>query len=51
LVLDRADRVVLLQDDRILAEGTHHELMHRRDAASAAYRAVVVRGADEEVTR
>lgn len=49
LVLDRADRVVLLDDDRVVAEGTHHELMHRGDAASAAYRAVVVRGADEEV--
>ena len=51
LVLDRADRVVLLDEGRVVAEGTHHELMHRGDEASAAYRAVVVRGADEEARR
>lgn len=51
LVLDRADRVVLLDEGRVVAEGTHHELMHRGDEASAAYRAVVVRSADEEARR
>ncbi len=48
LVLDQADRVVLLDEGRVVAEGTHHDLLHRGDAASAAYRAVVVRGEDEE---
>lgn len=49
LLLDRADRVVLVEDGQVVADGTHHDLMHGRDGASAAYRAVVVRGADEEV--
>lgn len=48
LVLDQADSVVLIEDGAVVTESTHHELMHGRDAASAAYRAVVVRGADEE---
>ena len=42
LLLDRADRVLFLQDGVVTASGTHHELM--RD--HPAYRAVVVRGED-----
>ena len=48
LVLDRADRVVLLAHGRVVAEGTHHELMHGPKAEHAAYRAVVVRGEDHQ---
>jgi ABC-type multidrug transport system fused ATPase/permease subunit len=40
LVLDRADRVVLLEDGVVTAQGTHHQLIHEHPA----YRAVVVRG-------
>jgi ABC-type transport system involved in Fe-S cluster assembly fused permease/ATPase subunit len=40
LVLDRADRVVLLRDGRIAAEGRHRALL--RD--DAYYREVVTRG-------
>jgi ABC-type multidrug transport system fused ATPase/permease subunit len=39
LVLDRADRVVLVEDGRVVAEGRHRELMR----SSAAYRSVVTR--------
>jgi ABC-type multidrug transport system fused ATPase/permease subunit len=39
LILDRADRVVLLRDGRVEAQGTHRELMHSRPD----YRAVVTR--------
>lgn len=46
LVLDRCDRVVLLDGDRVVASGTHHELMHSHPAR-AAYRAVVVRGEED----
>jgi ABC-type multidrug transport system fused ATPase/permease subunit len=42
LMLDRADRVVLLQGDRIVAEGHHRDLI----ASDARYRSVVTR--DEE---
>jgi ABC-type multidrug transport system fused ATPase/permease subunit len=42
LVLDRADRVVLVEDGRVAAEGTHRELLR----ASAAYRSVVTREMD-----
>lgn len=40
LLLDRADRVLLLRDGRVVASGTHAELNH----SSAAYRRVVLRG-------
>ena len=43
LVLDLADRVVLLQHGRVVAEGTHRELLR----SSGAYRNVVTRGEDE----
>lgn len=43
LLLDRADRVLLLQEGRIAAAGTHAELS--RD--SAAYRRVVLRGEED----
>ena len=42
LVLDRADRVVLVEDGRVVAEGRHRELMR----SSTAYRAVVTRDMD-----
>ncbi|MFF2542177.1 ABC transporter transmembrane domain-containing protein [Kitasatospora sp. NPDC058063] len=40
LLLDRADRVVLLQEGRVVAAGPHRELMR----TEPAYRAVVTRG-------
>ena len=43
LVLDRADRVVFLEDGRVAAVGRHRELL----GTSPAYRAVVTRGEDE----
>jgi len=39
LLLDQADLVVLIEDDQVVATGTHAELMHTH----ALYRAVVVR--------
>jgi ABC-type multidrug transport system fused ATPase/permease subunit len=42
LVLDQADRVMLVQDGRVVAEGTHRELLHDR----ADYRDTVTRGED-----
>ncbi|MCG6496174.1 ABC transporter ATP-binding protein [Kitasatospora sp. A2-31] len=45
LLLDRADRVVLVQDGRAVAAGRHRELMH----TEPVYRAVVTR--DEEPAR
>ncbi|MHA6758982.1 ABC transporter transmembrane domain-containing protein [Streptacidiphilus sp. PAMC 29251] len=39
LILDRADRVVLLQQGRVAGQGTHRELMH----SQPEYRAVVTR--------
>ena len=44
LILDRADRVLLLQQGRVAGQGTHRELMH----TLPAYRAVVTR--EEPVT-
>ncbi|GAA1714679.1 ABC transporter ATP-binding protein [Isoptericola hypogeus] len=44
LVLDHLDDVLLLDDDgRVAAHGTHAQLLERRDAHGAAYRAVVGR--------
>lgn len=40
LVLDRADRVVLIEAGKVVAEGTHRELL----GSSPAYRDVVTRG-------
>jgi ABC-type multidrug transport system fused ATPase/permease subunit len=42
LVLDRADRVMLVEDGRIVAEGRHRELLR----SSHAYRSVVTRDMD-----
>jgi ABC-type multidrug transport system fused ATPase/permease subunit len=42
LVLDQADRVVLVEGGRVVAEGTHRELLHDR----AHYRDTVTRGED-----
>ena len=46
LLLDRADRVVLLADGEVSAVGTHGDLL----ASRPDYRALVFRGADEEGT-
>ncbi|MFE5336235.1 ABC transporter ATP-binding protein [Isoptericola sp. NPDC056573] len=49
LVLDHLDEVVLLDDDAtVAASGTHAELLARRDAHGAAYRAVVGRSMAED---
>jgi len=45
LLLDRADRVVLVRDGSVVAEGGHRELLH----GTPAYRAVVTREADEQL--
>ncbi len=45
LLLDRADRVVLVRDGRVAASGSHRELMR----GEPAYRAVVTR--EEEPAR
>ena len=44
LLLDRADQVVLIQDGRVVARGTHRELMHDEPR----YRAVVTRESTED---
>lgn len=44
LVLDHADRVLLVEDGRVTASGTHRELL----ADAPHYRAVVTRDEDEE---
>ncbi|MFD5877242.1 ABC transporter transmembrane domain-containing protein [Streptomyces yangpuensis] len=44
LLLDRADRVVLVDGGTVAAVGTHRELLHREPR----YRAVVTRETDEE---
>ena len=49
LVLDHVDHVVLVAEGRVLAEGTHRDLLHGPHA-SAAYRAVVSR-ADADTAR
>ncbi|QBR92458.1 ABC transporter transmembrane domain-containing protein [Nocardioides euryhalodurans] len=46
LWLHHADRVVLLADDRVVADGRHDQLL-----GDDAYRAVVARAMDEEVVR
>lgn len=45
LLLDRADRVVLIHEGQAVAVGTHRELL----AAEPRYRAVVTRETDEEL--
>ncbi|MFE1765326.1 ABC transporter transmembrane domain-containing protein [Streptomyces angustmyceticus] len=44
LLLDRAERVVLLQEGKAVAEATHRELLHTHPA----YRAIVTRATDPE---
>ena len=44
LLLDRADRVVLIHDGEVAAIGPHRELVH----AEPRYRAVVTRETEEE---
>ncbi|MER6671582.1 ABC transporter ATP-binding protein [Streptomyces sp. NPDC000983] len=44
LLLDRADRVVLVHEDEVTAVGVHRELLHKEPL----YRAVVTRETDEE---
>ena len=44
LLLDHADRVVLVHQGEVVAVGVHRELMH----AEPHYRAVVTRETDEE---
>jgi ABC-type multidrug transport system fused ATPase/permease subunit len=46
LWLHHADRVVVLADDRVVADGQHDDLL----AHDATYRAVVARAMNEEVT-
>ena len=46
LWLHHADRVVVLADDRVVADGDHDDLLVR----DPTYRAVVARVMDEEVT-
>jgi ABC-type multidrug transport system fused ATPase/permease subunit len=47
LWLHHADRVVLLADGRVVADGRHDDLL----AGDPAYRSVVARDLDEEVVR
>lgn len=44
LLLDRADRVVLVHEGAVVASGTHRELLHREPL----YRAVVTRETEDE---
>jgi ABC-type multidrug transport system fused ATPase/permease subunit len=44
LLLDRADRVVLVHEDEVTAVGVHRDLLHKEPR----YRAVVTRETDEE---
>ncbi|HEX5333835.1 MAG TPA: ABC transporter ATP-binding protein [Cellulomonas sp.] len=44
LVLDVVEEVVLIEDGRVLARGSHRELLAATDSAGRAYRAVVSRG-------
>ncbi len=43
LLLDRADRVVVMNGGKVLGEGRHAELMRRDDEVGALYRSVVAR--------
>lgn len=47
LVLDVVDEVALVSGGRVVATGTHRELVTARDAVGAAYRAVVSRAEDD----
>jgi ABC-type multidrug transport system fused ATPase/permease subunit len=47
LVLDVVDEVALVAGGRVVATGTHRDLVTARDATGAAYRAVVSRAEDE----
>nr|WBO76440.1 ABC transporter ATP-binding protein/permease [Streptomyces sp. SBE_14.2] len=47
LLLDRADRVVLVHEGEVTAVGVHRELIHKEPL----YRAVVTRETDEEAAR
>lgn len=47
LVLDAVDEVALVAGGRVVATGTHRDLVTARDAIGAAYRAVVSRADDE----
>ncbi|BDZ41115.1 multidrug ABC transporter permease [Paraoerskovia sediminicola] len=49
LVLDHLDDVALLEGDRIVAHGTHADLLHGDGDVAAKYRAVVGRSMSEEV--
>jgi ABC-type multidrug transport system fused ATPase/permease subunit len=44
LVLDRADEVLYVESGRLVAQGSHRELL----STSAAYAATVTRGEDDE---
>ncbi|MGV8976999.1 MAG: ABC transporter transmembrane domain-containing protein [Cellulomonas sp.] len=44
LVLDVVEEVVLIEHGRVLARGSHRDLLTATDAAGQAYRAVVTRG-------
>jgi len=50
LVLDVVDEVALVAGGRVVATGTHRDLVTARDATGAAYRAVVSRAEDEPAT-
>ncbi|WSQ13793.1 ABC transporter ATP-binding protein/permease [Streptomyces sp. NBC_01231] len=47
LLLDRADRVVLVHENEVVAVGVHRELVHKEPR----YRAVVTRATEEEAAR
>ncbi|MBW0255362.1 ABC transporter ATP-binding protein/permease [Cellulomonas sp. PS-H5] len=47
LVLDVVDEVALVAGGRVVATGTHRDLVTARDATGAAYRAVVSRAEDD----
>ncbi len=47
LVLDVVDEVALVAGGRVVATGTHRDLVTARDATGAAYRSVVSRAEDE----
>ncbi len=43
LLLDRADRVVVMKGGKVLGDGRHAELLRREDEVGALYRSVVAR--------